>query len=387
MFNLKKEEKQTPPISAAGNEVNMRTVPVHTMQDDLDILGGKKPQAESGYPIDASSNSEFKNGSGSFFDNDRRSNNASGNSSPFLNGASPTPQKNASGENVASPEMSNDTSVEPKNDITSVVGKNLSTPQIERKSVLGKILFIAAIVIVVAAFAFGGYYFWTTRVSNNQASITDESEAAPDQVSSPETVSETNTKSPAEIIQSKFSESNPNYLPIDIGTTTADGTNKLFINKASEIKDSGSLVPIEFVVTDMNNDPVSFSAFNYISGMKFPVSILTNLGDKFSLYFFNDNENMRMGLTVELKDKEKIISAIKNEENSLAGDLSPLFMGTAVKSAGKIFKSSTYNNFSIRYNNLDEQGLISIDYSITDKYLTIGTSKQALRSILDKTAK
>jgi hypothetical protein len=383
MFNFKKEKNQTPPVPTASNKVNIENTPIHTMQDDKDILEGKKPQIESISFADAHNSSEFKNDSNTISQPDGNAANMAGNSSPFLNGASSSSQKTAPGENKVSPKMTKNTYTEPKKYTGDALGGSLSI-QTKKSSVFGKTLFITAIILVVAAFAFGGYYFWNTRVSNNQASITEESEVASNQALPSETASEIVTEPPTEITPSQFSQSNPNYLPIDIGTATADSISKLFIEKASEVKDSGSITPVEFIVTDTNNDPVSFSAFNYISGMKLPVNILTSLGDKFSLYFFNDNGNMRMGMATEMKDKDKVTSGMQNEESSLVADLSPLFMGMAIKDTDKIFKNSTYNNFSIRYNNLDDQNLTSLDYNITDKYLVIGTSKQTLRSMLDK---
>ena len=58
-----------------------------------------------------------------------------------------------------------------KKDITSVIGENTSVPQIKKRSALGKIFFIASIVLIIVSFAFGGYYFWTTRVSASQSLI------------------------------------------------------------------------------------------------------------------------------------------------------------------------------------------------------------------------
>jgi flagellar basal body-associated protein FliL len=387
MFNFKKEEKQNSQMPIADNKIDTGNVTIHTMQDDLDVLEGKKPQLESGSPIGANSGSKFEQGSNSFFSSNRKAANMAGNTSPFLNGVNPSSsQASPRGDDLESETHKNPLG-KPRKDIDDVLGKNPSPPQTEKKSALGKVFFIAAIIIVVIAFAFGGYYFWTTRVSNEQAPASNEAEIITDQALTPETASETATELPTEIVQSKYSQNNPNYLPIDIGTTTANSVSKLFIEKSSEIKNSNPTAPVEFIVTDTNNDPVSFSAFNYISGMKLPVGILTSLGDKFSLYFFNDNGNMRMGLLAELKDKDKVISGMKNEEKSLADDLSSIFMGAIVKSTGKAFSDSAYNNFSIRYSNLDAQGLTSVDYTVTDKYLVIGTSKQTLRAVLDKISK
>jgi hypothetical protein len=325
--------------------------------------------------------SDYSGGSNTFFDNNKKSANMAGSSSPFLGSTNFFPQRANQEERRGIPKPSENLAGEPKKDMADFVGKTpVAAPQ---SSILGKMLFWVAIIIVIGAFSFGGYYFWTTRNSASQNSISSESGTTSEQASTAETA----TESPSEIVQSQFSESNPNYLSIDIGTATADSIKKLFIDKASEIKEAGAIAPIEFAVTDTNNDPISFSAFNYILELKLPASILTNLGDKFSLYLFDDNGNMRMGLAAELKDKDKVASGMKNEEKALVGDLSPIFMGVAVKNAGKAFSDNSYNNFSIRYINLDDQNSISIDYSITDKYLVIGTSKQAIWAMLDKISK
>jgi hypothetical protein len=367
----KEKEEQKNSLPMAANKIDMGNIALHTMQDDKNMLEGKRPSMESDRLV----------GSSTFFDNDKKPSDMAGNLSPFLNGANPPPRRVIPGEDKAGFEPSKNPSGEPKKDITDFLGKtSVSAPE---SSALGKMFFWIAIIIVIGAFAFGGYYFWATRNYASQDSISSESDTTANQAATPEAT----TESPAEIAQGQFSESNPNYLPIDIGTATADSVKKLLIDKASAVKDTGFIAPVEFAVTDTNNDPVSFSAFNYISGLKLPVSVLTNLGDKFSLYLFNDNGNMRIGLAVELKDKEKVTAGIKSEEKLLAGDLTPLFMGIAVKNIDRIFKSSIYNDFSIRYNNLDDQSSISTDYSFTDKYLVIGTSKQTIRAVLDKISK
>ena len=78
-----------------------------------------------------------------------------------------------------------------------------------------------------------------------------------------------------------------------------------------------------------------------------------------------------------------------NEEPNLVSEISPLFLDTSFTAPKAVsFNSSNYANTQIYYLNLAtmQNQPLSIDYTIFNKKLIIGTSKMTLRSILDKAA-
>jgi hypothetical protein len=74
---------------------------------------------------------------------------------------------------------------------------------------------------------------------------------------------------------------------------------------------------------------------------------------------------------------------MKNSEKTLPNVFSFLYTETLPQIIPS-FNSSTYNANQIRYSNLDPASLLSFDYTVSDKYLSIGTSKESLRAIIDK---
>ena len=394
MFNFKKEkEKEQGGLSQRTNSGNnLSGSYIHTMQDDLNILEGKKSPAESIYTANAGERSSVlpERKPGGFLEAEEKTRNLKSYPSPFFKETDFSSLKAIPGDNRRESKPASKVPFKDSKDLEAIVGKahSFSLPPPSKKSSWRKVFFVLAAMLLSGIFALGGYYFWTTRNLDKQASVTTENTENPvSETPAAETPSEEANKPAEEIAQDKFSEANPNYFPIDVGTVNANNIIALLTAKATEVKEFKAATPIEFLMTDTNNDPVFFSAFNYISGMGMPMELLTNLGDNFSLFLYNDNGNMRMGVAVELKDKEKIISQMKSNESSLVKDLTPMFLGNPVNGTGKSFKGSAYNAAAIRYLNLDEQNSISVDYTITDKYLVIGTSKQTIRAILDKLSK
>ncbi|MDO8240596.1 MAG: hypothetical protein Q7T51_01230 [Candidatus Moranbacteria bacterium] len=183
-----------------------------------------------------------------------------------------------------------------------------------------------------------------------------------------------------------FSNDKPNYLSID--TTAIDNTQiKEAINKfAEDIKKSAVTTPIEFIVTDTQNNPIDFATFSQKMGLTLSKNILTYLNKNFSLFIFNDNGNMRLGLTVDFANSAKLKPVLLKEEPILAKNISALLLSTIYELPTAVFGKSIYNGIDIRYQNIVSPENLSIDYALTDKQLVIGTTKMTLRSIIDKIA-
>ena len=235
-----------------------------------------------------------------------------------------------------------------------------------------RILVITVVILTIAAFMAGGYYYWITHKGTEQIETVVNSQGEKPQI---------------EVTEKKFSDENPNVLAVDTETIKTEDLQQLLIQKSNEVKEDGHDKPVEFIINDLNNNPIAFSRFAIISGMKVSTSVLDNLEENFSLYFYNDGGNMRLGIVINLKNKENAVQEIKDEEIILADDLIPLFLGNEVVKEGIIFKDGSYNNLPIRYANLNQEETISLDYGFISMKLVIGTSKNTTRAIIDKVLK
>ncbi|KKW00797.1 MAG: hypothetical protein UY35_C0039G0005, partial [Candidatus Saccharibacteria bacterium GW2011_GWC2_48_9] len=243
-----------------------------------------------------------------------------------------------------------------------------------------KVGIIAIITVIILLLIGGGYFYIMTQT--NQVVEAPSPVLTPTENPQPITPEET----PAVTINpesEKYSIDNPNYLSIDFENTSAEEIK----NKLKTITDTVSTLslqsPLEFIITDKNNNPVAFPIFAMNAKIQLPASLLKSLDEKFSLYIFNDNSKTRLGLAVQAKDKNVVLTEMLNEEKTLVTDLSPLFISQSPEITNSMFKDGKYYIFSVRYQNLTNDESLSIDYTITDSQLVIGTSKNTLRSILD----
>jgi hypothetical protein len=383
---------------------SLNSVPVHTMQDDLASL--KDPNLKEKFiNINKKEDSVVKNSQIS------EANSEKFKSSPFSGNNLDTGQYNAVQPSHEAPKPPQQTvnsqvnSLSPANTIKKVdderevflkelaqkreiekeekQNSTVSGPKKSKVKING-VLFLVVSVVIIAAFLAGFYYFWVTRVNNanNENIVADNTEN--------NNLSEDSVeiKGNEELLatESKFALSNPNILSINL-----DGGSEMIKKKLAEIavdiKSEGISDSLEFVVTDSSNNPVSFVDFALASGIKLPAEILSYTEKNFSLYFYNDGNSVRLGLAASVKDPEKIKALLKNEETNLFTDLSPLYLENAALKIDKskmVFASSNYAGNAIRYINLDSNMAISLDYTVNESKIVLGTSKNTLRIILDK---
>lgn len=356
MFNLKKNKNNLDPetAGASGFNADYKNVVAHTMQDDLDVLSGidispeEKVQRDRKNLIDREAaynkNREQKNGLSKSY-------------SPFLNiSSSPPSNQEKGGKNASDTRPDINPSQKPKNGLK-----------------WNKILVISVIFIVFLSLAAGGYYFWITRKTQVAAPVT-------------ETISPESEKPVAiELVEEKFSLENPNYLSIDVENSTSETIKQLLIKTGSEIKEERIASPVEFIITDANNNPIAFPIFSILYGLELS-PVIDSLNEKFSLILYPDENNIRLGLIIDLKDKQGASASIKIKEETLANDLSLLLLDETISKPGGLFNDGTYKDISIRYVNFDDEnrGSLSIDYAFTENKLILATSKNTAWTVLDK---
>lgn len=363
MFDLKKNNRDSSGL--IGSKENQGPVFIRTMQNDLDVASGiaaSQPQQEDNTFYEKP---EFKertasgDGQPSYPRNEMGGKN-SRSYSPFLNteGIKTSPPPPPLPPSPPSFKNKLDASEQPKH--------------IPRWS---RIILWSSFFTACAALMAGGYYFWTTRITTPSPMPDVQSDIIPESI-----IIEKETL--------KFSTENPNYLPIDTEKDTAKTVQQLILDTASEIKELKIDVPVEFIIIDKNNNPISLPIFTILSGLKLS-PVLDNLEDDFSLFIYSGAESPRIGLAANFKDKTKTALVMTAKEKTLVNDISFLFLSEVPQKTKGVFSVNGNKSFPIRYINIDAnaEGLLSVDYSLTDKQLIITTSKNAMWAILDKIAK
>lgn len=233
----------------------------------------------------------------------------------------------------------------------------------------GRVFATSLVLVIIVAVCAGGYIFLTTR--NNNISI----QSASEPIVEPPVV---------EVTQTVFSTDKPNYLNIDVESTSTLKITQLLVSTSLDIQKENIVAPVEFLTTDANNNPLAFSVFANLAGLNISADVLSSFEEGFSLYIYNDNGNARVALAVDLKNKEMAVSELLKEESQLNNGLAPIFLGEPVEQGTITFKDGQYNGLAIRYVNLNSQNTISLDYAFLDGQLVVGTSKDTLRAVLDK---
>jgi len=366
MFRHNKNKKIKSKIQTENNEGD--NVVFHTMQDDLNAMDGKiilnEKESDEGAK-EAEPKKENERVSPFSSDAFKKPNYSSSPASSSHDKSSIMPENpNAKGMKSFAPADNHNTL---KNSHAVLDEKNKN----KKKRAVLSFLIPAIIILIITSIALGSYLLWKTGNSVETAV------APPTEIPTEEPES-------TEISVEKYSSENPNYLSIDTESDSAEDISQLLIQTASEIKESKNSGPFEFIVTDANNNPLSFSIFAYLSKINLSSETLNSFGESFSLYLYTDNENVRLGVAANVQDTEAISSEMSGEESALVSGLQPFFLNNSFSETGKSFNTGQYKNFQIRYINLNEDNTLSVDYSIIENQLVIGTSKNTARAIIER---
>lgn len=335
----------------------------HTMKDDL-----KDADRNAGHPAAKAADISETSKNGRVPENIPSS-------SPFF---AETP---ASLEPSPAPEKKNVPAPQPKQPLA-FSAEQISADSPAPKTITNWINIAIAVltVVIVAVMAAGAYLFWMTRQSSPSMESSAPGQKEPLEEKAPE-------EKPVNISPEleKYSLENPNIISIDVESATDQEIRDLLSKKASDVSNLQTKEPVEFLITDRNNTPIAFPIFAVASKMDFSQDILSNLEEKFSLYIYPEPFGSRLGLGVNIKNKDVILTKMLAEEKTLSSALELLFLGNQPEPAsGTLFKDGKYNELPIRYLNLNADSSLSVDYTVTDKQLLIGTSKDTLRAIMDK---
>lgn len=188
--------------------------------------------------------------------------------------------------------------------------------------------------------------------------------------------------------QSPFSLDKPNYLSLNTETVSSLDIRKTLSETAERIKTAGIGVPVEFFVTDQNNNPLAFSRFAFLLDLNLDVDLLALTQETFSLYAYNDDGRVRFGLALGFKNMEAATDLLAKTEADMPYALQALILEPGITVVKKsVFRSASYNRFAVRFSNIDINQNVSLDYTLDNNRLFLGTSKNTLRVLLDSYAR
>lgn len=182
-----------------------------------------------------------------------------------------------------------------------------------------------------------------------------------------------------------FSADQPNYLPIDVEVATAETLRQSFAEAGTKIIGAGMSGPVEFLVTDKNNNPIAFSRFAFIAGLGLSSDLVALIEEPFSVFVYSDMGVARYGLSLSFKDAALAAERLTKEEAKIPAEWKPFLYGKEQPvPAQAVFRSGTYASQAVRFVNVDEVQNLSFDYAVRDKQWLIGSSKDTLRAIIDR---
>ncbi len=178
-----------------------------------------------------------------------------------------------------------------------------------------------------------------------------------------------------------YSLVSPNYLSLDTESITPALFREVLKQPIDRIYQSNIGTPVEFLLTDKNNNPLAFSRFAYLMNLDLKPDFLATIGESFSLFLYNDQGKITLGLGLTITTDGV---AYLSKDGFLPYAFRNIFFDALNVPKDASFRSGVYNTQPVRFVNIDAAQNTSFDYAIRDKNWFIGTSKDTLRAILDK---
>ncbi len=369
MFGLKKKPASVQEGNKDTNTINIAGIPIHTMQDDLEKI--KNPNAII-TPAKKQTTPSSKQNTSPFFT--PAIENSQTFSQPESNSTSAkmiNTKSNQSSSRINKSFNATNRTDTPSHEDAISNAKNYANAKFDKRFMILSALSIALLVLLAIA---------GLRFFKNKTATVDETPTTPIEQEPTQPI-QTPAEDPAPIPKPalSFSETNPNYLRLEDGIAVSDKIKATL----GQVSQEGYTLPVEFIITDSQNKPISFKNFSDLLAIKLSQSTFNSLGDNFSLFIYNDATGPKIGLTIESKNDIDLGKSLTQEEPLLADEINPLFLNNTYNKA-KLFNSSEYGGVKIRYQNIISPEMLSVDYSIFKNKLLIGTTKLTMRAIIDK---
>ncbi len=241
-----------------------------------------------------------------------------------------------------------------------------------------KYLWGAVSVIVLSVLAGAMWYIFRVSPKSEEAL----KEPIPTQVESTIQVV-TPAPAPAPVPAPPFSLTGPNYLSIDTETVTPASFQALLAEKKQILLNAGIVQPVEFLLTDKNNNPVAFSRLAFLMNIELSPAFLATIAESFSLFLYSDQGKVMPALALTFGTVDGPTLFAKEREGSFPYAFrSFLYEGMTVP-RDVTFRTGVYKEQPVRYVNIDEATQTSFDYALRGTTWMIGTTKETLRAILD----
>jgi len=239
------------------------------------------------------------------------------------------------------------------------------------KDISSLIFYIVVPLVVVLLLGSGGYYYWKTRIQ----------EPEPIVIIEPEDSNPIEPIEPVEPVEDKYSQLDLN----EIVFSEDDRMDDVLMEIKEEIMqyDSQGLYEFYFVKDEQGLEVVPSSELLSQLGMSLDGAFVENLAEVLSVYIYKDQSGIRLGLSIELVDRDMAEKALLENESGLFQNAHSIFLGEVVNTADITFSDSVYRTYAIRYKNLNQDETTSIDYAFRRNSLVIGTSKNTIREVLD----
>jgi len=120
--------------------------------------------------------------------------------------------------------------------------------------------------------------------------------------------------------------------------------------------------------------------------LEIPISpyVFSELKNNYNLLLFSQKEGKRLGLVTKVENSENLKGQMRSWEPTMLGDFKNFYPTQLPgQAASKNFLDDNYKNVIIRYENLPFSTL-TLNYTVLDNYLIIGTSKELIYSIIDR---
>lgn len=232
-------------------------------------------------------------------------------------------------------------------------------------------------VLVAVVLSLGGWYVWQR--------ITDKP-AIPGEIANDPIKPNQEKPLPANATPPKYQSDQPNVLSFNTETVTAEEIKSALLQAGQGIKKDGLSDAVEFLIRDQKLNPLALSRFAYLAKLELPAGILEALDEPFSVYVYIDGDRPRAVLLAYIKNQEAFSLELQKDEGLLPSALDPLYLDmTTAPKRNLVFRDGTYLERPVRFTNVDATLGLSVDYAVRGKQWVVGTSKNSLRAVLDKT--
>jgi len=263
---------------------------------------------------------------------------------------------------------------------------SIKNSQNSQKKTIHIIMIIFIVLFLLGIVGFGIYML----KFNNQVKVDDkqmQNENLVDIPLSDDSVAETgaSTTVQMESLEQTYSTNLPNYFSIDVESESSkDNIATELAAIAQNMQKQDIVGPISFMVTDTNNNPISFHVFALSTDMNLPQDILTALEENFEIYAYQDGINgIRFGFVVDAKNVDILQVALKTHETTLPQAFDLILNGLGTTATDIVFGDSVYSTHPIRFYNLNETETYSVDYTINDQRFVLGSTKNTMRALID----